>query len=246
MEDHSSRRLMAYLPQVLVATFLVAGCPVLMLGVLSAAGVLRSVTLSIGVAIAWSVIAAWAGGHYWRSRPRSGDVVFGDLMLWGWVRRLQSERRVRSTLALLEGVESRGGPSLQQRRDLLLDLAAALESGDPYTSGHSRRVARYAEEIAKGMGLSPRRVAKVRTAAALHDVGKVRTPTAILHKPDRLTDAEFEVIKAHPVDGAEMVAALGDGELTAIIRHHHERLDGTGYPAGLARDGIPLGARIIA
>src|SRR5947209_16118404 len=105
MEDQSSRRLIRYLPQVLVATFVVAVCPVLLLGVLNAAGVLRSLMLSVTVAMTWSVIAAWAGGHYWRSRPRSGDVVFGDLMLWGWVRRLLSERRVSSTLTLLEGVD---------------------------------------------------------------------------------------------------------------------------------------------
>jgi putative nucleotidyltransferase with HDIG domain len=246
MEDQTSSRVIRYLPQVLVATFAVAICPVLLLGVLNAAGVLRSVTLSVTLAMAWSVLASWAGGRYWRSRPHSGDVLFGDLMLWGWVRRVLTERRVSSAMALLQGIESHSQVTLQQRRDVLLELANALEAGDPYTSGHSRRVARYAEEIAKGMGLSPRQIAKIRTAAALHDVGKVRTPNTILHKPGRLTDEEFEVIRAHPEEGAEMVSVLGDRELTAIIRHHHERLDGTGYPSGLARESIPLGARIIA
>jgi hypothetical protein len=100
--------------------------------------------------------------------------------------------------------------------------------------------------IARGMGLPSEDVARIRAAAAVHDVGKLRTPKAVLNKPGRLTDAEFEVIKRHPVDGAEMVAALGDAELTRIVRHHHERLDGAGYPDGLHGDEIPLGARIIA
>ena len=100
--------------------------------------------------------------------------------------------------------------------------------------------------IARGLGLPSDQVARIRAAAAVHDVGKLLTPKAILNKPGRLTDAEFDVIKRHPVDGAEMVAALGDHELTQIVRHHHERLDGAGYPDRLAGEQIPLGARIIA
>jgi hypothetical protein len=96
------------------------------------------------------------------------------------------------------------------------------------------------------MGRTPGEQAKIRTAAVLHDLGKVRTPPEILNKPGRLTDEEFEVIKLHPGEGAEMVSILGDQQLTAMIRHHHERLDGTGYPEGLSGDQIPLGARMIA
>jgi len=136
--------------------------------------------------------------------------------------------------------------SLEQRTELLTQLAASLEAREPYTHGHSRRVAWHAEMIAKGMGLTDHEVAKVHTAAALHDVGKVNTPIAVLHKPAQLDDDEFELIKRHPVDGAEMVATLGDPELTAMVLHHHERLDGTGYPSALAGEEIPLGARIIA
>src|SRR5947209_6249323 len=107
--------------------------------------------------------------------------------------------------------------------ELLTQLAASLEASDPYTHGHSRRVARHAEMIAKRMGLADHDAAKVRTAAALHDVGKVNTPIAVLHKPVRLSKDEFELIKRHPVDGAQMVATLGDPELTAMVLHHHER-----------------------
>jgi HD domain len=86
----------------------------------------------------------------------------------------------------------------------------------------------------------------VRAAAAVHDIGKVRVPPGVLDKPGRLTSAEFELVKRHADVGAEIVACLGDPELTAIVRHHHERFDGTGYPTGLAFERIPVGARIIA
>ncbi len=107
-------------------------------------------------------------------------------------------------------------------------------------------MARHASNIAKRMNMSPAEVAKVRTAAAMHDVGKVKTPIAVLHKEGKLTEEEFGIIKLHPVEGASMVETLRDAELTAMVRHHHERLDGTGYPDRLAGDAIPVGARIIA
>ncbi len=157
-----------------------------------------------------------------------------------------TERRLAAALERLEGADAADELGRQRRAGLLAQLAAALEARDPYTHGHSRRVARHATLIAHRMDLSQHHVAKVRTAASLHDVGKINTPPAVLQKPGRLTDTEFDVIKRHAVDGAEMVASLGDAELTAMVRHHHERVDGTGYPCGLARDDIPLGARIIA
>jgi putative nucleotidyltransferase with HDIG domain len=167
-------------------------------------------------------------------------------MIWGWARRWWTERRLAATLEVLGGVEGAEELSRDRRAELLAQLAAVLEDRDPYTHGHSHRVARHAAMIARRMGLSQHQVAKVRTAASLHDVGKINTPPAVLQKPGRLTDNEFDVIKLHPVDGAELVASLGDSELTAMVRHHHERIDGTGYPDGLAGDEIPLGARIIA
>ena len=100
--------------------------------------------------------------------------------------------------------------------------------------------------IAKRIGVGGEELARIRIAAALHEVGKLETPTAVLHKPGRLTDSEFAIVKEHPVTGAQMVSILEDPELESIVRHHHERLDGTGYPDRLARDQIPLGARIIS
>jgi putative nucleotidyltransferase with HDIG domain len=128
----------------------------------------------------------------------------------------------------------------------LAELAAELESRDPWTHGHSRRVALHAAMIASHMGLTERHVQITRAAAELHDVGKINTPRAVLHKPGELTEVELGLIELHPVDGAEIVSTLGDPELTAMVRHHHERLDGSGYPDRLQATEIPLGARIIA
>ncbi len=142
--------------------------------------------------------------------------------------------------------DSRKVPSANRRVRLLEQLVSSVENRDPYLHGHSRRVARHAWMIAKRMGLSRTEVARIRTAAALHDVGKVHTPTTILHKRAALNDGEFAVIMRHPDEGAEMTSVLDDPLLTSMVRHHHERLDGSGYPGGLSADTIPLGARIIA
>lgn len=166
-------------------------------------------------------------------------------------RRLRAERRLAGAAEVLgltgagghPGDEGLGG---EERARALKLLAAARETEDAYLDGHSRRVARHSAVIARGMGLSREAVARIRAAADVHDIGKVYIPAEILNKPGRLTDAEFEVVKRHPVDGAEMVRGLRDPELTAIVRHHHERLDGGGYPSGLRGEEIPLGARIVA
>jgi hypothetical protein len=100
--------------------------------------------------------------------------------------------------------------------------------------------------IARSLGLSGERVAKIVAAASLHDVGMLHVPAEIIQKPGTLTEDEFSVVKKHCAFGAEMVAAMGDPEITALVRHHHERLDGRGYPYGLSGHQIPLGARIIA
>ena len=136
--------------------------------------------------------------------------------------------------------------SRERRCKILQRLAAMLEAKDAYTLGHSRRVTRHAERIAREMGLSREDVARVRIAASVHDVGKVHTPRQILAKPGSLTPDELAVMQRHPADGARMVAEIGDPEITAMVRHHHERLDGSGYPDGLRGEEIPLGARIIS
>jgi putative nucleotidyltransferase with HDIG domain len=230
-----------YLPQVALATFAVAGLPALIVSGLQAAVRLPALG-AIVLAMLLSVVIARLGAALWMRRPGSRDVVFGDLMVWGWLRRMRAERR----LAEAEELLGSGELPLSRRAELLKTLAAGLEARDAYTHGHSNRVARYSEAIARAMGLSREQVAKVRTAAAVHDVGKIRTPREILTKPGRLDDAELAVMQRHVGDDAEMVSGLGDPEITAMVIGHHERLDGSGYPAGLPDQQISVGARIIA
>jgi HD-GYP domain-containing protein (c-di-GMP phosphodiesterase class II) len=237
------------LPQAVAATFVVIGIPTLVVAALRASGEVTSLVLLIAVAVVLSVGASYLGAAVWATRKGSGDVLFADLMLWGWVRRWRAERQLSSAVKLL-GLQGASNPPAQlssNRRVRLLErLAGGLEARYPDTQGHSRRVARHAAAIAKRMGLPGEEVARIRTAAAVHDVGKIETPAEIMNKPRRLTDEEFAVIKLHPMAGARMVAGLGDDELTRIVRHHHERLDGRGYPDGLSGSQIPVGARIVA
>jgi putative nucleotidyltransferase with HDIG domain len=233
-------RTVRWLPHAVVATAFVVGFPALVVWMVVPRGEPALLVLSVPLGMLLSLLAAAVGGGLWKRMPGSRDLVFADLMLWGWLRRLRAERR----LARAETLLGTHGEGLCVKA--LTDLSALLEARDTYTYGHSLRVTRHAERIAAELGLPADQVARVRTAAALHDVGKLHTPREILNKPGRLTDAEFAVIRRHPGDGADMAGSVGDPAIAAMIRHHHERLDGAGYPSGLAGAAIPLGARIIA
>jgi HD-GYP domain-containing protein (c-di-GMP phosphodiesterase class II) len=126
-------------------------------------------------------------------------------------------------------------------------LAAAIDAKDPYTRGHSERVAIFSVAIARELGLDERSLERVQIAALLHDVGKIGIEDAVLRKPERLTDAEYAIIKRHPEMGASIMAPIRQlKDIVPGMRHHHEALDGSGYPDGLAGGEIPLMARIIA
>ncbi|MBK5218454.1 MAG: HD-GYP domain-containing protein [Thermoleophilia bacterium] len=125
-------------------------------------------------------------------------------------------------------------------------LAVALEGRVPGIAGHSRRVAGYAAELARGIGLSHEEEIRLARAGVVHDIGKACVPGSILNKPGPLTPQEERLVRQHPATGAAMVSDLGDPDLAAFVRHHHERFDGDGYPDGLAGAAIPLGARILA
>ena len=126
-------------------------------------------------------------------------------------------------------------------------LAAAIDAKDPYTRGHSQRVAQISLEIAKEMGLPPSEQQKVNVAALLHDVGKIGIEDRVLKKPTKLTEKEYGIIQQHPRWGAMIMGHIGQlKEIIPGIQHHHERLDGTGYPQGLQGSQIPVLARIIA
>ena len=126
-------------------------------------------------------------------------------------------------------------------------LAAAVDTRDPYTHGHCRRVARITTGIAKEMGISDQQRCTLERAALLHDIGKIGVPDSILLKTTHLSAKETETIRAHPEIGFRMLSGLHflDDALLAV-RYHHERLDGSGYPYGLAGDQIPLIARVLA
>jgi HD-GYP domain-containing protein (c-di-GMP phosphodiesterase class II) len=129
----------------------------------------------------------------------------------------------------------------------LLGLANALEAKDAYTRGHSERVGAWSRRIAVGLKLTAAEVETVGQAGLLHDIGKIGVPEPILRKPGALDEGEWSVMRRHPVIGAQIVSpfeCLADAAV--IIRHHHERGDGSGYPDGLVGDAIPLGARIVA
>ena len=125
-------------------------------------------------------------------------------------------------------------------------LTNALDARDGIVSGHSRRVADYASSMARFLGLSQEETGLIELAGLLHDVGKIMISEHILGKPGRLTDQEFLQIRQHPVMGERIVEGVDFLRVTgSFIRHHHERFDGKGYPDGLAREEIPLQARIL-
>jgi putative nucleotidyltransferase with HDIG domain len=133
-------------------------------------------------------------------------------------------------------------------RELLELMVKAIEARDPYTSGHSVRVAEYARSVARELGLPPKHVDDIATAALLHDVGKIYEDFApLLRKEGRLTAEERMLMQAHPVRSAELVGTIAAfrGRVQSDIRNHHENYDGTGYPDGLAGEGISIGARVI-
>jgi diguanylate cyclase (GGDEF)-like protein/putative nucleotidyltransferase with HDIG domain len=126
-------------------------------------------------------------------------------------------------------------------------IIQALDARDPASRGHARRVQAGALEIGRALGLDPEGLRALRLASLLHDVGKVVVPEHVLCKPGRLTDAEFEKVKAHPQAGVAILAPSGLPQpVLEIIRHHHERWDGQGYPDALKGTAIPLGARVLA
>ena len=133
-------------------------------------------------------------------------------------------------------------------RELLELMVKSIEARDPYTSGHSVRVAEYARQIAREAGLPPKLVDQVGTAALLHDVGKIYEEFApLLRKEGRLTPEERMLMEGHPVRSAELASTIAEfrGKVQTDIRNHHENYDGTGYPDGLVGENIPIGSRII-
>jgi hypothetical protein len=226
----------------------VLALPALMLTVVFFAVNTLSVSGAIAVSEGKSVLAVWRRNtlHALVYDALAAPVVV--LLAWVFARTgpfgaiclsipLFGVRQLYSTTAKLE----------QVNQELLQLMVKAIEARDPYTSGHSRRVAHYSKIIARAIGLTPKRVDRVGTAALLHDVGKIHEMYApILSKPDKLTPDEWAIMQTHPIRSAELVATVSNlRDLVKPLRHHHENWDGSGYPDGLAGEDIPLESRII-
>src|SRR4051794_17980188 len=136
---------------------------------------------------------------------------------------------------------------LQTSETIVFAFARAVDGKSPYTRGHSERVTQYALALGERLGLSAAELDLLYRGGHLHDIGKIGVPDAILNKPGRLTAEEYDIVKRHPAQGAEMVQPLEScRELIPVIRWHHERLDGRGYPDGLSGDEIPLLVRVVS
>lgn len=157
-----------------------------------------------------------------------------------------------NSLELLARVRSlintkRLNENLESAKNIIVTLSLAIEAHDSFSSGHSERVSFYCEMISRELGLNQHFVTAIREAAILHDLGKIGIAQKILHKPGPLTAAEYFEIQKHPIIGEKICEPLKSTHLKLpVIRHHHERIDGRGYPDKLAGTDIPLGARIMA
>jgi len=153
---------------------------------------------------------------------------------------------LRTRLAALLRVKMLLG-QLERAEAVITTLALTIEARDPYTLGHCDRLSRYAVALGQALGLDPDMVRALRLGGYLHDLGKIAVPDGILLKPGPLDPVEQERIRAHPGAGSDLVLGLRSMELVRpIMRHHHEKWDGSGYPDGLKGAAIPLGARIIS
>ena len=148
----------------------------------------------------------------------------------------------------LEQATQEGQADLAEATEVILALVAAISQHDRRTRGHAERTRAYTDLLATEMALPSDDRDKLRWAALLHDIGKLSVPAEILNKPSRLTEDEFATIKQHPVEGMRLISPIRDwlGPWALTIEHHHERWDGSGYPAGLAGTDISLGARIVS
>lgn len=149
--------------------------------------------------------------------------------------------RVRSLLSLKAYTDE-----LERAESVLFALARSIEGKDPYTRGHCERLSEYSVRLAQRVGLPEAQISALRRAGIVHDIGKVAIPDAVLLKPGRLTTDEFKIMQEHPVVGERICTPLRSfRQVLPIIRHHHEKLDGSGYPDGLRGERIPLTARIL-
>lgn len=153
------------------------------------------------------------------------------------------EELVMTLKKMCAGLQDDPGPM----REAIVVLSRAAENREGHNMGHGATAARYAESVAREMGLDEEEISEISYAAQVHDVGKLVIPERLLLKPSQLTEEEYYIMRMHPTLSAEIVACVpGSEELQKIVRHHHERYDGGGYPDGLCGESIPLSSRILS
>ncbi|MDH4139373.1 MAG: HD-GYP domain-containing protein [Coriobacteriia bacterium] len=224
----------------------------LLSSILAAAALAAVNWLLVGIAVSLSTDATL--GEVWRSEIRQYLVSFVSLTLLGVVL-VQLVAVAGSVSVLLLAVpffvaRQTFGVSAEIAKafkDTIRSLVAVLEAKDPYTRGHSERVAVYSRDVAEELGMSPSQAQGLELAALLHDIGKVGIAAATLGKPGSLTGDEFNEIRLHPITGSSILADIDFlKEVVPLIEAHHERLDGSGYPYGLRGEAVSLEARVLA
>jgi len=200
----------------------------------------------IGAAVVWRDLAAIDRALRQMQMSTSTIIALAALLLWLVLRGVY----VRSSRQIMSQSQALGAALAETERTYdttLQALSNALDVRDSETEGHSRRVVEYMELIIAQMPVPPDHVATLRRGALLHDIGKIGVPDNVLRKPAALSDAEWVVMKRHPEHGARIISQIPFlQDVSRIVRHHHERWDGKGYPDGIAGEAIPLGARIFA
>lgn len=177
---------------------------------------------------------------------RNGTWVNGERVTFLRLAHMDVIRLGQTDLCFLQNDVVDGNYMLKLNLQTIQSLALAVEAKDPYTKGHSERVAEISEHLATMMGLAETDAERIRIAGILHDIGKIGVPETLLQNKSILNDTEYEVVKQHVVEGRNILKPLDFlSDIIPAVYHHHERFDGTGYPDGLVGEDIPLWARIV-
>jgi putative nucleotidyltransferase with HDIG domain len=200
----------------------------------------------IGAAVVWRDLAAIDRALRQMQMSTSVIIACAAFLLWLVLRGVY----VRSSRQIMSQSQALGAALAETERTYdttLQALSNALDVRDSETEGHSRRVVEYMELIIAQLPVAPAHLATLRRGALLHDIGKIGVPDNVLRKPAALSEAEWVVMKRHPEHGARIISQIPFlQDVSRIVRHHHERWDGKGYPDGIAGEAIPFGARIFA